>query len=171
VQRRAENLTEDFEIHEGIVIPRGEYWFTRYELQLATFDGRPASAFFFYQWGDFYDGRRTEWLLAGTLRLNEHVSISPDFIRNQIDLSSGRFTVDELGGRLDLAVNPDLFGSIFGQWNNDDDTVLLNFRVNWIPTPGTNLYFVVNRSIDTHGSRWETTETTVLTKFVWRFVL
>ena len=171
VQRLAENLTEDFEIHEGVVIPRGEYWFTRYELQFATFPGRPVSGYLFYQWGDFYEGRRTEWTLAGTFQPNKHLSISPDFTLNRVDLPSGRFTVDEVGARLDLALNPDLFGSLFGQWNNDEETLLVNFRVNWIPTPGTDFYFVVDRTIDTHGGHWESSDTTVLTKLVWRFVL
>ncbi len=70
-----------------------------------------------------------------------------------------------------MAINPDLIGSIFGQWNNNNNEVLLNFRVNWIPTPGTSFYFVVNQGLDTSGHSVHATNTTVLTKLVWRFVL
>ncbi len=171
IQRRAENLTEDFEIHEGVVIPAGEYWFTRYELQFATFRGRPVSAFFFLNWGDFYDGKRTEWFVRSNFKINKHLIISPDITQNYISLPAGSFTVTEVGGRIDLAVNPDLFGSLFGQWNNEENLILLNFRVNWIPTPGTNFYFVVNQSIDTEESHFKSINTTVLTKLIWRFVL
>ncbi len=171
IQRRAEALTDTFEIHEGVHIAPGEYWFTRYELQFATFRGRPISAFFFVNWGDFYDGYRTEWFVRSTFQINKHLSISPDVTQNIISLPEGNFTITEIGGRIDLAVNPDLFGSFFGQWNNDENEALINFRVNWIPTPGTNFYFVVNQSIDTEGSRMKLTNTTVLTKLIWRFVL
>lgn len=170
-QRRAENLTEDFEIHEGIVIPRGEYWFSRYELQFATFEGRPVYGFLFFQWGEFYNGNRTEWSLRNVFQINKHISLSSDYTHNFISLPGGDFTVDEFGGRVNLALTPDLFGSVFGQWNTDDQLILLNFRVNWIPTPGTNFYLVLNQGFDTRETRWKTTNTTLLTKLIWRVVL
>jgi hypothetical protein len=43
--------------------------------------------------------------------------------------------------------------------------------VNWIPTPGTNFYFVVNLGIDTSGKQVKAVNTTILTKLIWRFVL
>ncbi|NOX18344.1 MAG: carbohydrate binding family 9 domain-containing protein [Chlorobi bacterium] len=171
IQRRAENLTEDFEIHDGVIIPQGEYWFTRYELQFETFSGRPVSGALFYQWGDFYTGKRTEWALESVFQINKYVNIRASYSHNFIDLYQGTFVVNEFGGRIDLAISPDLFGSVFGQWNNDDNEVLLNFRINWIPEPGTNFYFVVNQGFDTLNSGWHSTNTTVLTKLVWRFVL
>lgn len=171
IQRLAENLTEDFEINDGIIIPKGEYWFTRYELQAATFQGRPFYGFIFYQWGDYYNGKSTEWFTEWTVKLNNHISISSDFTQNRITLPTGSFTVNEFGGRANLAISPDLFGSIFVQWNNDDQLMLLNFRVNWIPTPGTDFYVVINQNVDTHSSDWKITHTTVLTKFIWRFVM
>lgn len=171
IQRSAENITEDFEIHDGVVIPTDEYWYTHYELQFGTFQGRPAYGFIFVNWGDFYNGKRTE--LAGRIgwRLNKRLSLSADYQRNDITLPSGNFTVNELSGRIEFAVNPNLFGSIFGQWNNDDNEVLLNFRFNWIPTPGTNLFFVINQSYDTQQNHWRMTKTTMLTKLIWRFVI
>ena len=42
IQRKGENITRDFEIHDGIVIPKGEYWFTDWELQFQTFDAESA---------------------------------------------------------------------------------------------------------------------------------
>ncbi len=171
IQRRAENLTEDFEIHDGVIIPKGEYWFTQYELQFATFEGRPVYGFLFVNWGDFYTGKRTEWFVRSVFQINKNINISSDFTQNYITLPQGSFIVNEFGGRINIALSPDLFGSIFGQWNNDDDEVLLNFRVNWIPTPGTNFYFVVNQAFDTQISGWHSTNTTVLTKLIWRFVL
>jgi hypothetical protein len=170
-QRRAENLTENFEIHDGIVIPLGKYWYSRYELQFGTFEGRPVAGFLFVQWGDFYNGTRSEWSLRGIVQINKHVNFSSDFTANKIILPGGDFNVYEWSGRVNLAVSPDLFGSVFGQWNTDDQDVQLNFRINWIPTPGTDFYLVANQTLDTSGSSWRSVNTAVLTKIIWRFVL
>ncbi|MFQ6606264.1 MAG: DUF5916 domain-containing protein [Fidelibacterota bacterium] len=171
IQRRAEKLTEDFVIHDSVTIPRGEYWFTRNELKFATFKGRPVAGFFFYQGGEFYAGQRHEWSLKTTFQLNKHLSLGSDFTHNRISLPQGTFAVNELGGRMDVAISPDLFGSLFGQWNDDEQLVVLNFRINWIPTPGTNFYFVVDQTLSVENHHWESVNTTVLSKFIWRFVL
>ncbi len=171
IQRRAERLTEDFEIHKGIIIPKGEYWFTRYELQYGSFRGKPYHYFVFFNWGRYYDGQRTQWAVRNVYQINRHVSASVNYSQNFISLPGGDFMIHEVSGRLSMAVNPDLYGSVFGQWNNESKEVLINFRVNWIPTPGTNFYFVVNQGFDTSGKSVKVSNTTVLTKLVWRFVL
>ncbi len=169
--RSAENLTESFEIFDDVIIPADEYWYTRYEAQLETFEGRPVYGFFEVQWGDFYTGKRTEWYLGTVFHINNNISLRSSVAQNYITLPEGTFTINEFEGRIDMAISPDLFGTVFGQWNNEDEEVLLNFRVNWIPTPGTNLFFVVNQGFDTFGGSWRSTNTTVLTKLIWRFVL
>ena len=77
----------------------------------------------------------------------------------------------EISSHIDFAVNPDLFGSVFAQWNNEVQEMLMNFRVNWIPKPGTNLYFVVNQGYDTQDQKFDSKYTTVQVKLIWRFVL
>jgi hypothetical protein len=171
IQRKAENLTRDFEIHEGITIPKDEYWFTNFEVQFESFDGRPLYGAISVNWGGFYNGTRTEWQGQLNWQANRHIRFSGDYTVNDIVLPEGAFVVHEVGGRVNLAINPDLFGSLVGQWNNEDKEILLNFRVNWIPKPGTNFYFVVNQLYDTSGSHWEVKNTTVQAKLIWRFVL
>ncbi len=171
IQRSAENLLEGFPIYEDIVIPECEYWFTHYELQFETFQGRPAFGAIFVNWGDFYDGRRTEWAGEIGWRVNKHLSLRADYQRNDVSLPAGSFTIDETGGRIELGVTPDLFSSLFVQWNNEDNVFLMNFRLNYIFTPGANFYFVINQSYDTQRVQWRTTYTTVLAKLIWRFVI
>ncbi len=171
IQRRAENLTEDFDIHNGIIIPARAYWFTRYELQYGSFPGKPFHYFVFVNWGAYYKGQRTAWALRGVYRFNKFVSASLHYTQNIIRLPHDSFTIHEFSSRIEMAVNPDLFGSLFAQWNNDDHEMLLNFRFNWIPTPGTHFYFVINQSFDTGSKSWRVSNTTILSKFVWRLVL
>lgn len=169
IQYLGENLVEDFEIADDIVIPAGRYWFTRYEIQGSSFSGRPVSVDMEISWGAFHDGTRTEAGAGVSWRTGKHVSVSADFQRNWISLPGGRFAVSELGGRVNFAASPKLFGSLFGQWNNEDRRALFNFRVNWIPKPGTDLFLVFNQEVDTTESRWRATGTTAATKLVWRF--
>ncbi len=171
IQRKAENLTKDFEINEGVIIPTGEYWFTDYELQLGTFEGRKVYGFAFVNWGGFYNGYRTVYEGNLTWQANRYIKFSADYTLNDIQLPEGNFKVHEVGGRADFAINPDLFGSLFGQWNNEDKVILFNFRVNWIPTPGTNFYFVVNQGYDTLNHKLTMQYTTIQAKLIWRFVI
>ncbi len=171
IQHDAENLTEPFEIHENIIIPTGEYWFTRYEIQVHSFSGRPLFGFGEINWGEFYKGHRTRIEVFMVYRLSKFLSLSASANKNDITLPEGAFTTEEYNGRIEYAYNPNLFGSMFGQWNSDDREVLLNLRLNWIPKPGADLYFVVNQSFDTSGGKWKGTNTAVLSKLVWLFNL
>jgi hypothetical protein len=170
IQRNAENLTEDFEIRDGFLIPAGRYWTNRGEFQVETFEGRPVAVSAGVNWGRFYDGTSTEWEADLGWKPGRHFSASAGYQRTDIRLPDGTFAVDEFLGRLNLSINPRLYGSVFGQWNNDDDEILFNFRVTWIPKPGAILYFVFNEfgdTLDPHA--WRMNKTVAMVKFVWYF--
>jgi hypothetical protein len=173
IQRNAENLTEDFEIRDGHVIRAGRYWTTRGEIQFETFDGRPLVASLGINWGKFYDGSSTEWEADLSWKMNKYFSTSLAYQRSDIRLPDGSFAIDEVVGRMNFSVTPKLFGSVFAQWNNDENRILFNFRVTWIPKPGANLYFVLNQfgdTLDPHGN-WRLNKTVAMLKFVWYFSL
>jgi hypothetical protein len=170
IQRNAENLTEDFEIRDGFLIPAGRYWTNRGELQVETFDGRPVVGAFGVNWGKFYDGSSTEWEAQLAWKPGRHFSASAAYQRTDIRLPAGAFAIDEVLSRLNFSLTPRLYGSVFGQWNNDDDEILFNFRVTWIPKPGAVLYFVFNQfgdTLDPHA--WRMNKTVAMVKFVWYF--
>jgi len=171
IQRNAENLTEEFEIREGYIIPAGRYWTNRGEIQVETFEGRPIVADAALNWGEFYNGSSTEWEAGLALKPNRYFSASLGYQRTDIRLSGGRFAIDELVARMNFSMNPRLYGSVFGQWNNDDDEILFNLRLTWIPKPGAYLYFVLNQfrdTLDPHGG-WRLNKTVSMVKFVWYF--
>jgi hypothetical protein len=168
--RNAENLTEDFEIREGFIIPAGRYWTNRATLAFETFEGRPVVADGGFSWGEFYDGSSTEWEAGLMWKLSRRFSASADYARTNVRLAAGSFAIDEVVARLNLSLTPRLYGSVFGQWNNDDDEILFNFRVTWIPKPGAYFYFVFNQFGDTLDPRgWRMNKTVAMVKFVWYF--
>jgi len=170
IQRNAENLTEDFEIRDGNVIRAGRYWTTRGEIQFETFEGRPVVAAGGVNWGSFYDGTSTAWEADVAWKPSKFFSAGASYQRTDIKLAEGAFAIDEVVGRLNYALNPRLFGSVYAQWNNDDDEIRFNFRVTWIPKPGAILYFVFNQFGDTLDPRgWRMNKTVAMVKFVWYF--
>ena len=118
--------------------------------------------------GDFYLGTRLEYGGSALWKANRHFSLGADYAHNRIQLFGSSFDVDEAGGRLDFAVSPTLFGALAGQWNSEDDEAILNFRLNWIPKAGSDVFLVINQLADSRDARWSSLRTTVLSKLVWR---
>lgn len=166
-----DKLDEPFELLDSVIIPAGEYWDKRWEAQLETFRGRKLSAEFFVNSGTFYTGKRTRLSTAGNLNINKHWNLSAEWNRNYLKFDAMNLITDEIGTRVIYAYNPKLNTSLFGQWNNEDDEVLLNFRINWIPKIGSDFYFVVNQVIETAHNTFKFTQTTLLGKLIWRFAL
>ncbi len=119
-------------------------------------------------WGEFYLGEQLSVATSGRWKVNKHLTLRGDYEHNRITFGGDSFLVDEVGARADFAFTPTLFGAVAGQWNNEDEEVILNFRLNWIPRPGSDLFLVINQQAETWESRWNPTHTAVLTKLVWR---
>jgi hypothetical protein len=169
VQRRADVPTEPFELIEDVEIPAGTYWFTRWAADASTYSGRPLRGSVEVSGGDFYTGTRREVALSATWKTNRHIGLGADWARNRLSVAGESLTVDEAGGRIDFAISPDLFGAVAGQWNNEDDEVIVNVRLVWIPFPGSDVYLVFNQLAEHAGSRWLGTRSTAVSKIVWRF--
>ena len=78
---------------------------------------------------------------------------------------------DEFGARVEYAFTPKLINSVFGQWNNSQKEILLNYRIGWIPKIGSDFYFVINQSISTQDDKLVFKQFTVLFKYIFRFVV
>jgi hypothetical protein len=170
VQRNFDRLPQDFEFFNNTTLPLGRYFFTHYELQFETNSSRPLSGQFFYNWGDYYNGTRKVLSVASAIRATSRLSLSADYTRNDISLGGGSFVTHEVGGRINYAFSTLLNGSMFAQWNNEDDLINLNLRVHWIPEIGSDCYLVYNQTLDTTG-KVRPSVVTVLAKIAYRFVL
>ncbi|OYT13416.1 MAG: hypothetical protein B6I19_05265 [Bacteroidetes bacterium 4572_114] len=170
IQHLFDEPTEDFELIDGVYIPAGSYWDNRAEIQASSFKGRKMAAEVSASIGGFYTGHRQEYELYTYFNFCRHLNIGFDWQRNYIQLPQGPFTTDELGGRIDYAFNPKLQTSMFAQWNNEDENILVNYRINWIPKIGSYFYFVINQEFSTGGSI-KLERTTIMGKLIWRFAL
>jgi Domain of unknown function (DUF5916)/Carbohydrate family 9 binding domain-like len=171
IQRTYDRLDEDFDIYDDIIIPAGNYWFTHYEIQLQTYEGRSISVDNKLNCGDFYNGTRFEYECKLNMNLSSHFNLSAEYQRNAIQVSEEKFSTDEIGTRIEYSFSPKLYSSLFGQWNNEDEELNLNFRINWIPKIGSDFYLVVNEKFSGSNFQFDKNKLTILAKMIWRFIL
>ena len=163
VYRNFENLTEDFEIREGIIIPKGKYDYNNYSLMLnaegKVFNGRVG-----FNIGDFYNGTRRGFDIRLDLRLTGRFSLEPRYEFNRVTLPDGSFDTNVFGGRVGYSFSTDLFAKLYVQWNSDRNLVTTNFLVNYIYRPGSDFYLVFNQTYGTDSVTSGLMDTTVVGK-------
>ncbi|GAB4326708.1 MAG: hypothetical protein Kow00127_19500 [Bacteroidales bacterium] len=171
VQHLYDKPPEDFDLLDTIQIPAGEYWDNRLEVQFESFRGRPVAVELTGSTGEFYTGQRQELGMELNLNVNRHLNLQFDWGRNWLQFPEIELATDEIGGRIDYSFNPKLAGSLFAQWNNEDEAILVNYRINCIPKIGSWFYFVVNQEYSTGSGVIGVRRTTVMAKLIWRFAL
>ncbi len=169
IVRNFERIDEAFTVFGDNEIKSGKYWMTRYNLQAHSYWGNPFFIHVNFTWGKFYSGSGYSPNLYGSWSISRHLAVNVGWNRNFIDLNGSSFTTDEISGSASYSFNPKLFTNVYAQWNNEENQIVLNYRVNWIPKIGSNFYFVVNQTVGTEGGKLHNTDLAILGKFVWLF--
>lgn len=168
-RRQREVLSSDFQIHDGITILAGDYRFDRYSVGLNTSRGRPVSVGVGHAGGEFYTGRRDDCSLDLEWRVSPRLFLGGEYSINHVDLDEGSFTSRIIRGRVNVYFTPDLSWMNYIQYDNFSETVGLNSRVRWIVTPGSEIYFVLNQSVDRDEGSFRVMRTELTTKVGWTF--
>lgn len=145
--RTREVLDAPFDIKDQVTIAAGEYEFTRARLQLESSLKRPLSANATLEAGEFYDGRREDYVLSCAWRPSALFTGSLAYERSDVDLDGGSFTTHLGRARIEFAFTPDLTWSNFVQFDNDTDSLGWNSRVHWILEPGRDVFLVFNETL------------------------
>lgn len=74
IMRFYDRLDEPFEIHDDVVIPVGDYWYTRQEIQFNTFSGRKFSFGGDASIGGYYTGDRLQSDIYLRFNVNKHLN-------------------------------------------------------------------------------------------------
>jgi hypothetical protein len=143
-----EQLDEDFEIYDGIIIPLGHYSFSNTRLSFNTADQRKVWGGFGYQFGEFFDGDRTEisaeisWRPSGRLRTGFGYEL------NDIELPQGSFVTRLVEFRTDVAFSSKLSWVTRIQYDNVSELMGVNLRLHWVPEAGREGFFVINHNLE-----------------------
>jgi len=160
--RETEVLDGPFFIRPEVGIPAARYDFDRLGVTASTNRSRPLSGRVTLSTGSFYEGERTE--LGGELQwtTGPHLTLIGTVDRNEIalPLEDGDFGTTALGLTLKGAVSRRLFANALVQWDDISQTLQANVRVDWIHTPGSDLFIVLDTGyrtgdlLDPFESRW-----------------
>ncbi|NKB88971.1 MAG: hypothetical protein GKS06_12200 [Acidobacteria bacterium] len=154
----------------GVVIPAGNYDWTRYRIEVDAAPKRAVSGRASWWFGSFYDGSLDQL----QLRVNWNPSATFNFElgaeRNIARLGNGDFTQDLASLRLGLNVSPDLVVSSFLQYDNDSESFGTNTRVRWTFSPVGELFVIWNTNVVDPFDRWRTDTNLISVKarYAWR---
>jgi hypothetical protein len=143
-----ERLFAPFEIVPGVVIPEGDHSFPAAGVRFLTHSSRPVSVEGRVEAGQFYDGNRFggEFLLR--LRPNRFLRAETAWVFDDVEVSGGEFTSQVIRQRFAVALTPRVLSSFFVQYNQLADLWSVNFRLNWIYRPGSDLFVVYRQTWD-----------------------
>lgn len=166
---RQEDLSRDFEISDGVVIPVGTYSFVRYGVRIQTSSNRPVSLSIDTEFGDFYEGKRSDIDLDLEWRPSRHFFMSIGYEHNNIDLDFGSFQTHIARLRINVLFNADISWNTLVQYDNVSKQMGINSRFRWIIEPGREFFFVVNQGFLVNRDRFTSLGTEVTIKLGWTF--
>ena len=157
----------------GRVLSPGDYRFTSYQLGAKTNDSRVFSGFLSGSTGSFWGGDRSQVRTGVSLKTGPHLTIGAQVSRNQVSLPvpDGDFTTTLVGVNIQGAVSRKLFAGALVQWDNLSKELQANIRVDWIHTPGSDLFLVLDTgyitddTLDPRLDPW--TRRTAVAKLTW----
>ena len=137
-------LREPFEVDPGVVIPLGDYSFSRYGIRTETANSRPVSGIAEVIWGSFYDGNLLQMNATLELRPSRYLYLALQYEQNQGRLGAGDFTQRLARIRFNLAFTPEISWTNVLQYDNVVDTMGLNSIFRWEIEPGREFFVVFN---------------------------
>jgi hypothetical protein len=140
-----ERLFAPFVIFPGVVLPPGEYRFTRFRGTLTSAQKRRLQGSASGSFGTYWSGR------ANTLRLGLSYKIPPFFFigvntdQTFARLPQGNFVARIYSSQINYAVSPFLSFSNLIQYDNQSRNLGWQSRVRWILRPGNDFFLVFSQ--------------------------
>ena len=144
VTRTFERLDEPFRIREGEVVAPGDYAFVRAALSGETDSSRPLFASAVLATGGFFGGTRTDLGLGVGWRQSRHLALEAGLSHRVVDVGNGPFSATTGSVSALTSFSRTLFGRTLLQYDNFSGAFRANVRLNWIHTPGSDLFVVFN---------------------------
>jgi hypothetical protein len=137
-----ERLEYDFDIHEGVTIPVGDYETLGWRASVRTASNRIVSGRVEVSGGEFWSGNRSAYEFWGTVRPASGVSFSTRYEHNGVKLPEGDFSTNLMNLDLNLQMSPWTSFTSNLQYDDVSKIVGLFARFRWIIRPGSDLFLV-----------------------------
>ncbi len=152
ITNRFERLRQPASI-SGRALPAGDYDFRFVEASARTNDSRTVAAMLSGSAGGFWGGERARLAGGVVVKTGPHLTVQATASRNRVSLpiADGAFTTHLLAFDVQGALNLELFAGALIQWDSLSKELRTNIRVNWIHTPGSDLFLVLDTGYITDG--------------------
>jgi len=163
-----ERLFEPFEIARGVVLPPGDYRFTRWRAEVFTASKRPWKVDATWWFGSYWSGHADEVNTAFQYKLAPHFQAILSLRQTFARLKEGNFVARIYSLRVNYSVSPYLTFFNLVQFDNESRNVGWQSRVRWILRPGNEVFLVFNQGWlqeEVGGFRFRPVETRLSGKF------
>ncbi len=130
----------------GRTLPAGDYTFRSVSAGFRPDRARTIGVTVSGSIGEFWSGNRTS--LGGGIvwKINKHLTIDTGMSWNGVSLpvAEGDFSAMLIRTRIEAAASRELFAYALVQWDDASHTLQSNIRVDWIHTPGSDLFIVLD---------------------------
>jgi hypothetical protein len=152
IEAKRDVLPYDFEVSDGVILPKGPYDFTNYRLEFKSASHRAFEIEVEHGFGGFYSGRLSETELGFVLKYKGYATlgVSADLVRG--NLPQGRFNENVYELKADLFISPRLGLMNYLQYDDVSKELGINTRFRWEITPGNLIYFVYTKNWE---RRWD----------------
>ncbi|HLG15451.1 MAG TPA: DUF5916 domain-containing protein [Blastocatellia bacterium] len=167
-----ERLFEPFEIAEGVVLPAGDYRFTRWRAEVFTASKRPWKIDATWWFGTYWSGRADEINTSFQYKLAPHFQAAVSLRQTFARLKEGNFVARIYSLRVNYSVSPYLTFFNLVQFDNESRNLGWQSRVRWIIRPGNEVFLVFNQGWlqdEGGGFRFRAAETSLAGKLQYTF--
>jgi len=140
-----ERLFAPFEISPGVVLPPGEYRFTRWRISLVTAQKRRLQGSIGTSFGNYWSGTAKQFQTGLSYKIPPYFSISFNTNQTFAQLPQGNFVARIFTSQVNYAVSPFLSFSNLIQFDNRSRNLGLQSRARWTVRPGNDLFFVLGQ--------------------------
>lgn len=158
-------LSEDFEIADNVTIPEDDYTHGRVAAWIESSAQRVLAPAFTVETGDYYGGRRADYIPAIQWRPSSRFFASAEYELNDVQLPDGDFIVRVSRLRANILFSPAISWNNTIQYDNESDRLGVNSRFRWELEPGTDLFVVLNQGFEVEGDSLRSEQSVLTVKF------
>jgi hypothetical protein len=158
-----ENVLTPFVIGNAVHVPAGSYDFADLQLVYIMPSGSKARTTADFRSGTYFDGTRTQLIVAPTWNVSRHLELGGDYQMTLLRFPSRHESVDIHLARVRIrtALNAQASGNAFVQYNSTTNRLDFNVRLRYNVAEGTDLWLVYNEGLDSDRSFDTVTRPTV----------
>jgi hypothetical protein len=167
-----ERLFEPFEIAKGVVLPPGDYRFTRWRFETNTASKRRWKFDNALYFGSYWSGHASQFLTSFQYKVAPHLLMSAGWDQTFARLKEGNFVARVYTLRVNYSVSPYLTFFNLVQVDNESRNMGWQSRVRWILKPGNEVFLVFNQGWlqdERGGLNFRAVETKLSGKFQYTF--